>query len=1128
MTTQVAEGFCIVGKLAVYKFTCYTFFIVKKFLPILTLLCFIVTSVIGTCPVYAQELFLPAPGVRVALSPSFNPPILKGLKVHPDNPFQFDFILDKGDVETQNFASLRNESTKLIKYFLASLTVPEKDLWVNLSPYEKDRIVPESFGQTEMGRDLLAQDYLLKQITASLLYPEDEFGKKFWKRVYEEAAKKYGTTNIPVNTFNKVWIVPEKAVVYENAQAGTAYVVESRLKVMLEQDYLALEKGLSSLPDRQAGPNASVGDPGHRNDKDVNALGSQIVREIVIPELTKEVNEGKNFTQLRQVYNSLILATWYKKKIKDSILSQVYLDKNKIQGINIPDPNQKQQIYEQYLKAFKKGVYNYIKEEQDLVTQQVIPRKYFSGGAELIDVDSAMVITSEVPKTSKTDQAILSVNMAVADNAMVGDLANIKERGRGARSLQEIMDALRSKGMTRQKWEAQFGLYGESVLGMDVTGRDDLKAIKLIMFNGRTLRGPDTLKKIYDEVIDQFDNDQGQGEETVSLPSDDEIRADNNGEKIAAAILGLQREGKQIFSLDQADKLSRKRRAGERVLFLKDIVNIIDIEGRYSFSASQLMKITLSYKLGNEGSLLEQISWALKEQDTEGKPLFNGYQISQIILSGATMKEKQDLIADLVVRKDEAGKPLFNGYQISYVVRYYTKFERSKFESILKMSAKLKISPTLILYFSILTSEGKNTIKKWLIKNTSDLSGRENRLIYSLLSNTEFNVNDLISLIKILFIQEEQADVLKNLENKNEVLNEIAKRVLGRDLKNSDNEDVKNLLMSPNYEIRQQAIGRINTYVYSNLGNIAHRDEEDITDAVDMYINSYDWARPNAGLGNLVRNSRIIIQYRKSYLYWKRLPDHVRAILWKVKQLNREGLSNGDVERRLVDAGYSHYEIAQAMGFRQVSLDAPFNLGEKGNLYDVIASETTGIDLRDIAVEEEGVMMAHTVNVNVMGKIVPIQADTVGQALRIYWERYEDPQQVALIKNAVNEGRSDVSIDGETVDPTEVLGRSLEGIHDISIRILSNDPKEEETDRALLSSANDALKGGIDFNTDKMNLQVQNSGGEIKFTIDPAMLEQLQNAPGFVPVIINIQPMNDIRDFLGLSHQESPQQTAGL
>jgi len=36
--------------------------------------------------------------------------------------------------------------------------------------------------------------------------------------------------------------VPDKAVVYENAKIGTAYVVESRLKVMLEQDYLSMQK----------------------------------------------------------------------------------------------------------------------------------------------------------------------------------------------------------------------------------------------------------------------------------------------------------------------------------------------------------------------------------------------------------------------------------------------------------------------------------------------------------------------------------------------------------------------------------------------------------------------------------------------------------------------------------------------------------------------------------------------------------------------------------------------------------------------------------------------------------------------------------------------------------------------
>jgi len=190
--------------------------------------------------VYAQTvLALPKPGQMVALSPAFSPAVLKGIKLDAQNPFRFNFFVDSGDSGLKEDA-LKSESEKLIKYFLASLTIPEEDLWVNLSPYEKDRIVPQEFGQTEMGRDLLAQDYLLKQITASLIYPENDLGKRFWQKVYKEVQEKYGTTNIPINTFNKVWILPDKAVVYENG--GTAFVLENHLKVMLEEDYLALQK----------------------------------------------------------------------------------------------------------------------------------------------------------------------------------------------------------------------------------------------------------------------------------------------------------------------------------------------------------------------------------------------------------------------------------------------------------------------------------------------------------------------------------------------------------------------------------------------------------------------------------------------------------------------------------------------------------------------------------------------------------------------------------------------------------------------------------------------------------------------------------------------------------------------
>jgi len=320
---------------------------------------------------YAQTILdLPIPGTMLTLTTPFTPPVLRGLTIHPENPLKFDFIVDKGETSLKG-DELKKEYEKLIKYFLATLAIPEDDLWVNLSPYEKERIIPNEFGLTEMGRDLLAQDYILKQLMASLTYPESGLGKKFWDEVYKKAYEQYGTTDIPLNTFNKVWIVPDKAVVYENEDK--AFIVESHLKVMLEEDYLALAQNMK---------NEKLGTTKQKEEdvKAISNVSSLIAKEILIPAIEKEINENKNFAQLRQIYASMILAAWYKKTLKDNLLNKVYSDQKKIAGVDVDDPAIKEKIYQQYIDAFKTGVYSMIKEDNDQYMGKVIPRKYFSGG----------------------------------------------------------------------------------------------------------------------------------------------------------------------------------------------------------------------------------------------------------------------------------------------------------------------------------------------------------------------------------------------------------------------------------------------------------------------------------------------------------------------------------------------------------------------------------------------------------------------------------------------------------------------------------------------------------------------------------------------------------------------------
>lgn len=390
--------------------------IFRRIVTIALMVCFITSNVLPLSPAQSADPDagadgLPAPGVRVAPSPTFHPVLVKGMTVYPDDPFRFEFIVESGDAEI-SLSGINHEAQKMAKYFLTSLTVPQGDLWVNLSPYESERIIPPDLARTEMGRELLKQDYLLKQLTSSLMYPEQKLGKTFWDRIYSKARARYGTTDIPLETFNKVWILPDHAQVYEDQ--ATVYIVQSRMKVMLDHDYQALRQA----DDLSARAHTPAELP----------ISAEIVRDLILPEIEREINEGENFAPLRQIYNALILAKWYKETLRDSFLGQVYVDLNKVRGIDDVDATIQERIYDQYMAAYRIGVFNYIKEDQDMLSAQVIPRHYFSGGFTDTDMtfevspDRAMFarsITGELYKVNlqvqpdwsspyPSDQAILT------------------------------------------------------------------------------------------------------------------------------------------------------------------------------------------------------------------------------------------------------------------------------------------------------------------------------------------------------------------------------------------------------------------------------------------------------------------------------------------------------------------------------------------------------------------------------------------------------------------------------------------------------------------------------------------------------------------------------------------------
>jgi hypothetical protein len=502
----------------------------RKVISTVLVLTFSVFTVVG--PAGSQIIV----GQTIGLTPVFIPPVLKGMSVHAENPLLFDFIVDRGQNKINN-AQLKDESTRLIKYFFAAMTISDKDAWVNLSPYEKDRIIPEALGQTEMGRQMLEQDYILKQMAASLTNPDTELGRKYWDEVHrlEALNAQYSTmenqrsistplrgggdghsiqspslvkegvggvlpTNdqrlipndrarnvrgsaepsvarpLTPNNLNKVWIIPDSATVVE--KDGFAYITESKLNVMLDEEYQIMTKdtviategspfGASkSSPTNLTSSNALIGDPQSKkgfplktrgNDSGDNiaassglessslvkegagrvlsssvqrpttndqrltpnpesltpSISTQVFRKLILPKLIEEVNTGKSFAPTRQVYQSVILAAWYKKALKDSLLGRIYADKNKVAGVETDVKDIKEKVYEQYVEAFKKGAYNVIKEELDS-EGDLIPRKYFSGGQVMSLASSALNIVGDARSLAGVSREVDSAGNQLA------------------------------------------------------------------------------------------------------------------------------------------------------------------------------------------------------------------------------------------------------------------------------------------------------------------------------------------------------------------------------------------------------------------------------------------------------------------------------------------------------------------------------------------------------------------------------------------------------------------------------------------------------------------------------------------------------------------------------------------
>jgi len=289
----------------------------------------------------------------------------------------FRLLVDKGDLKNIAGKQLTDSTQGLLKYFLTGVTLPNDAFWVNLRPDSGNEVIDARLSRTDIGKVLLEADLQLKKDTAQLTSPQAPEGKQYWQMLYKKAYEVYGSENVDIPTLTRPWIVPDEVIIRQ--AKDSAYIYKATLKVMLEDDFLKGSKTYNFTDPRA---------------KALNEYSSQLIRELIIPKLTIQVNSAKRYAPLRQVFYSLVLARWFKAKFAGTQGQYVSLiDRGNLDNLTAVTAYSADTYYKEYQKSFAKGEYN-LSEIVPSATGRNI-RSYFSGGMMLdFDIASSSVVSS--------------------------------------------------------------------------------------------------------------------------------------------------------------------------------------------------------------------------------------------------------------------------------------------------------------------------------------------------------------------------------------------------------------------------------------------------------------------------------------------------------------------------------------------------------------------------------------------------------------------------------------------------------------------------------------------------------------------------------------------------------------
>jgi hypothetical protein len=325
--------------------------------------------------------------------------------------------------------------------FLAGLSIPNSKFWVNLNPWEPNRIIDHSLSATDAGRVMLLADLQMKRDYSRYQNPcQGTIGADFWRRLEEKERSLVedcmrrnpgeikSVKNVRFQAPTRHWIVPDRIAAYGNGRE--IKIANASLKVFSEpieqhatytvnQDEFFISKRCHS----------DLNDSAKKYGRFIRDLEDELITPLVV----REINKGSNYSDLREVYISLALAQWCKEK--DSSILSGLIDSDDLEGLSSSKPWEPEAIWNDYVRSFREGDYRCWKNkttkttspksDQATITSTITQTKLFtSGGVDFSRIGDNMTIVGEIPEKEREilEQATIGAMAKYGRSYYSGDI----------------------------------------------------------------------------------------------------------------------------------------------------------------------------------------------------------------------------------------------------------------------------------------------------------------------------------------------------------------------------------------------------------------------------------------------------------------------------------------------------------------------------------------------------------------------------------------------------------------------------------------------------------------------------------------------------------------------------------